>query len=112
MSTGRPRTHRLRQPLLLDAEELPQGAVAAGRLGQRTGMLGVVQMEQVDALEPQRLEALLQRAAGLRGVEGVGLRIAVELGGDDEARRQAAALANDRADLLRCDPCRRCATYR
>ena len=63
-------------------------------------MLGVVQMQQVDPLEPQRLEALLERAARLRGVEAVGLGIAVELGGDDEARGQAAALANGRADPL------------
>ena len=91
---------RLRQPLLLDPEQLAERAVARGRLLERTRMLGVVQMQKVDALEPQRLEALLDRAAGLGGVEAVCLGVAVELGRNHEARRQAAALADDRADPL------------
>ncbi len=49
-------------------------------------MLGIMQMQEVDALDPQRLEALLERAPRLRRVEAIGLKIAVELGGDDEAR--------------------------
>ncbi len=57
-------------------------------------MLGIVQIEEVDALEPQRLEAFLERPARLRCVESVGLEMPVELGRDDEARGQAAALAN------------------
>ena len=63
-------------------------------------MLGIVQMQEVEAFEPQRFQALLERAAGPRGVERVRLEIAVELGRDDEARRQAAALANGGADPL------------
>ena len=63
-------------------------------------MLGIVQIEEVDPIEAQRLEALLERTAGARRVERVGLEIAVELGRHDEALRQAAALANDGADPL------------
>src|SRR5271165_4717952 len=57
-------------------------------------------MEDIDPLEPQRLQALLERAARLSGVEAVGLKIAVELGRKDEALRQAAPLANGGADPL------------
>src|ERR1700684_741728 len=57
-------------------------------------------MQQVDPLEPHRREALLQRSTRPRSVEDVGFRIAVELAGEDETRRQAAALANDGADPL------------
>ena len=63
-------------------------------------MLGIVQMQEVDPLDPERLQALLERAARARGVEHACLEIAIELGRDDEALGQAAALANGGADPL------------
>src|SRR6185437_5828894 len=88
------------QAFLLDAEEFAERAVPAHRLLDGTGMFGIVQMEKVDALEAERFQALLERAARLGGVEAVGLGVAVELGRDDEALGQAAALANGGADPL------------
>ena len=57
------------QSLLLDLEELADGTVRAGDLGQRSRVLGVVEMEEVDAVEAERLQALLEGAARLGGVE-------------------------------------------
>ena len=62
----------LRQPLLLDAKKLAERS----RLGRRrfggAGMLGIVQVQDVDRIEVQRLQALLDPAARLRGVKNVG----------------------------------------
>ncbi len=56
--------HRLRQPLLLDAEQFAERAVLSGRLVEGGRVLGIVQMQEVDLLDSQRLQALLERAAG------------------------------------------------
>src|SRR6185436_12710735 len=79
---------------LLDLEKLVNRTARAGYLGQRSRVLGVVEMEEVDAIEAERLQALLEGAAGLGAVEAPGLDIAIELGRDDEAGRQPAALAD------------------
>ena len=54
--------HRARQAFLLDAEEFAERAVFAGRLVERAGVLGIVQMQEVDPVDPERLQALLERA--------------------------------------------------
>ena len=96
--------HRLRQPLLLDAEEFAERAVFACRLVERAGVFGIVQVQEVDPIDAERLQALLERAARARGVEHARLEIAVELGRDDEALRKTAALANGGADPLLAAP--------
>ena len=49
--TGR-EPHRLRQALLLDAEQFAERAVLAGRLVERARVLGIVQMQEVDLVDP------------------------------------------------------------
>ena len=103
---------RFGETLLLEAEKFAERAVAAGGLGERARMLEIVQIEQIDALDPQRLQTCLERAARLRGVEDAGVRVAVDLGGEDEAGGQAAALAQRRAKRSSLRPSPRCAPSR
>jgi hypothetical protein len=56
--------HRLGQPFLLDSEELTERAVTARRFVERPGVLGIVQVKEIEPLEVQRFQALLERAAG------------------------------------------------
>jgi hypothetical protein len=63
-------------------------------------MLGIVHMEEMDPVEVQCPQAFLEGSAGLSGVKSIGLRVAIELGRDDEAFRKAATLADDIADPL------------
>ena len=86
------------QTLLLHAEELVQRAALAGDLVEIGGVFGIVEVEDLDAVAPQRLEALLEGAAGAGGVEAERVHVAVELGREDPALGPAAHLAHDLAD--------------
>ena len=54
--------HGLRQPLFLDAEQFAERAVLARRRVERARMFGIVEVQEVDLVDPQRLQALLERA--------------------------------------------------
>src|SRR2546425_857576 len=64
----------------------------------RAEVRGVVQVDARQPVEPQPGQALLDRGAGRVAVEALRLRIAVGLGGQDDALGQPAVLAQGQAD--------------
>ena len=61
-------------------DELGQRTAGAGDIFDRRRVLGIVEMQNMDAIELQRCEAFFQRAPDPRGIELAGFHIAVEFG--------------------------------
>ena len=102
-STGG-QAHRGRQSLVAHPEQFAKRPVRPGNLCQRGRVLGIMQVQQVNAVETQGLEAFFEGAACLSGIEPARLGVTVELRRQDEAVGKSSSLANDRSDPLLTAP--------
>ena len=86
-----------RETFVLEPLQLTDRALRRHRLVERDGELGVVEEQQLDAVEAEPLQALLERLPDTGGAErAVGATI--DLRRQHEAGRQPARLGEGRAD--------------
>ena len=104
VDVSRRQSDRIGQPLFLHLEKLAQRAVGTGDRIQRRRVFGIVEMKQLNVVDRQRLHRLLQRPPNHRGVEAVGVELAVDFGRDDGAVGKPAEFANDLADTIFAAP--------
>ena len=92
------KTNGIGKSFFLHFEELGDGAIRGGHLIERSGVFGVVDVEQVDAVEVQRLQAFFERLARSGCVELACFHVAIELRRDDNTIGQSASFADDLTD--------------
>ena len=80
------------EALVLEPLQLGDRALRRHRLVEREGELGVVEEQQLDAVETEAIDALLERAPHPGGVERA-VFARIDLGGQHESIGQAPASA-------------------